>query len=619
MKRHYYKLAVAAICSALLFSCQWEEYDETKGQTEDNSAATIEIIASEDLAFPPAGGEGTITLSSGSGVTVSSNKDWCHAALSGNVIAVSADKNTSKQSRYARVTVKAGDQSTYVTVQQFGEVFSGLEMTDFLAPCEGSSVTLAFHSNMDVKLSSDQNWVTFNKDDIEETVEILVAANTDPSVRFANIGFTSGTVSGSAVVTQAPPVAKTELWTFALTDGMFDFPDQVDQITATPGDGVVKYAFTVVGKDEVEGDIDGWIEDSFMASLVDDLLVKDAESLISSEITQEFRNLASTVYAVAVGFDADGYLTGQYAYSEIAIPDRGPVKALVEGWDVSVASEFDLPVQKNTFTITPKSGYESVKYIATAVEKSKVSDVEDYAFTTFAMSTREDLLAKVEAGEIANFDAGLSTGASDVVLNLPGGDYYVVVVAFSDNKFYTGDYSVVELSIDDELRKNWLGDWTLTNDAGDSYKMTFAEKDTPIVDTLSMYCNGLYTGTGSLLKSMTWMDVVYNDDGTLSLYGQKHPEKQAKYSSTYGEVYPCLFGFYVNTSDSKTYYTTSEWYYLLTLEFESANKVVIKEIAKSGDYEYKQMAVRLWRVDTSSYMYFTSQKTITFAGLTLTK
>ena len=151
-----------------------------------------------------------------------------------------------------------------------------------------------------------------------------------------------------------------------------------------------------------------------------------------------------------------------------SVPDRGPVKTLVDGWDiVHTGGTFEQPNQTDVFTVTPKAGYEDVKYIATVVKKENTPSVEDFAFTTFAMETREEILAKVASGELPNFDAGLSTGTTTLTAENMVGDVYVVVVAFGDNQFYTGEYQFTEIAVPDitPAYYKWLGEYPDLNKA----------------------------------------------------------------------------------------------------------------------------------------------------------
>ena len=291
----------------------------------------------------------------------------------------------------------------------------------------------------------------------------------------------------------------------------------------------------------------------------------------------------------------------------------------MDGWEISHdGGTFVAPDQVDVFTITPKAGYEDVKYIATVVSKELVTDLEDYAFTTFAMAEREAILAKVASGELPSFDAGLSTGTTELSCKNLTGEVYVFVVAFSDNQFYTGDYSYEEFAISDAKRSFWIGTWTLTNTAGDSYTCIIKEKDDDS-GYLTMSCNGLYTGTGAKLMAMNWVDLRYNEDGTLTLFGQEHKEMEVDYNATYGDIYPGLYGYFKR--DGKTYYRTAVPYDIFDLTFGEAGTAVIGKIHPVPDDTilFDSIAMRYWSSVKAARFSFTSNKTITLDGLKLTK
>ena len=158
----------------------------------------------------------------------------------------------------------------------------------------------------------------------------------------------------------------------------------------------------------------------------------------------------------------------------------------------------------------------------------------------------------------------------------------------------------------------------MTNTAGDSYTCIIKEKDDDS-GYLTMSCNGLYTGTGAKLMAMNWVDLRYNEDGTLTLFGQEHKEMEVDYNATYGNVYPGLYGYF--TRDGKVYYRTAVPYDIFDLTFGEAGTAVIGKIHPVPDDTilFESIAMRYWSSVKGSRFYFTSNKTITLDGLKLTK
>ncbi len=593
-----------------------------KPEQETTAKKALKVLSSE-VIIGVEGGEGSILVEADDAVTATSERSWCQVTVDGKSIKVSVpEPNKSRMSRYSRIIIKAGSDESHVTVQQYGEVFKGLDMEDVSVGPEGATFRYAYMANMHVQVTSDQPWVHVEEDENEAGVmRVIVDANTGFGYRFATVSYTAGSNTGSARVTQGAAYGAVSGWTVENTEGRFVFPDQIDIIAITPSSDLAAapYFWDVVDPSEFAGvtDVAGKIKEQAEALMAQALAGE--VTFTKGSASKEFSNLPSTAKATIIVFDDQNYPTGQYAVIDVSVPDRGPKKQLVDGWEISHdGGTFVAPDQVDVFTITPKAGYEDVKYIATAVSKELVTDIEDYAFTTFAMAERETILAKVDSGELPSFDAGLSTGTTELSCKNLTGEVYVFVVAFSDNQFYTGDYSYDEFSISDAKRSFWIGTWTLTNTAGDSYTCIIKEKDDDS-GYLTMSCNGLYTGTGAKLMAMNWVDLRYNEDGTLTLFGQEHKEMEVEYNATYGNVYPGLYGYFKR--DGKTYFRTAVPYDIFDLTFGEAGTAVIGKIHPVPDDTilFESIAMRYWSSVKAARFSFTSNKTITLEGLKLTK
>ena len=614
MKKYIYLIFAALSALLLLSACRREQPVEVK-------KPALKVVSS-NVVFGVEGGEGTIVVEADGTVSVTSERPWVQTSVNGNTITVTVSElNPSPQSRYSRLTIQAGSEKTYVTVHQFGEIFDGMKMEDVTVASAGTTMRYGFKANMSVDVTADQPWVHCEMDEENEGVLVVTVDKHEGfGTRFANVSFTAGTHSGSMKITQEPTYGAVSGWTVEDTDGRFVFPDQIDVIEVTPPADMATtpYYWGVLDPSELAGkDIPAFIRE--LAASTKEAVDAGQITLCKGADSDELQNLPSTAKAIIIVFDDQNYPTGQYAVIDVAVPDRGPKKQLVDGWEITHdGGTFVAPDQVDVFTITPKAGYEDVKYIATAVSKELVADLEDYAFTTFAMAEREAILAKVESGELPSFDAGLSTGTTELSCKNLTGEVYVFVVAFSDNQFYTGDYSYEEFAISDAKRSFWIGTWTLTNTAGDSYTCIIKEKDDDS-GYLTMSCNGLYTGTGAKLVAMNWVDLRYNDDGTLTLFGQEHKEMEVDYNATYGNVYPGLYGYF--TRDGKVYYRTAVPYDIFTLTFGEAGTAVIGTIHAVPDDTilFESIAMRYWSSVKGARFGFTSNKTITLEGLKLTK
>ena len=471
MKKYIYPIFAALSALLLLSACQEEKEVVVK--------KPVLKVVSSDVIFGVEGGQGTIVVEADAAVSVTSERPWVQTSVSGNTITVTVSElNPSPQSRYSRLTITAGSDKTYVTVHQFGEVFDGMKMSDVTVANTGTTMRYAFKANMTVNVTADQPWVHCEMDEENEGILIVTVDKHEGfGTRFATVSFTAGTHSGSMKITQEPTYGEIAGWKVEDTDGRFVFPDQIDVIKVTPPADMasVPYYWGVMDPGELVGkNIPAFIRE--LATSTKEAADAGQITLCKGSDSDELQNLPSTAKAVIILFDDQNYSTGQYALVDFSVPDRGPVKTLVDGWDiVHTGGTFEQPNQTDVFTVTPKAGYEDVKYIATVVKKENTPSVEDFAFTTFAMETREEILAKVASGELPNFDAGLSTGTTTLTAENMVGDVYVVVVAFGDNQFYTGEYQFTEIAVPDitPAYYKWLGEWSVPRgDGADTWIVT---------------------------------------------------------------------------------------------------------------------------------------------------
>ena len=471
MKKYIYLIFAALSALLLLSACQEEKEVVVK--------KPVLKVVSSDVIFGVEGGQGTIVVEADAAVSVTSERPWVQTSVSGNTITVTVSElNPSPQSRYSRLTITAGSDKTYVTVHQFGEVFDGMKMSDVTVANTGTTMRYAFKANMTVNVTADQPWVHCEMDEENEGILIVTVDKHEGfGTRFATVSFTAGTHSGSMKITQEPTYGEIAGWKVEDTDGRFVFPDQIDVIKVTPPADMasVPYYWGVMDPGELVGkNIPAFIRE--LATSTKEAADAGQITLCKGSDSDELQNLPSTAKAVIILFDDQNYSTGQYALVDFSVPDRGPVKTLVDGWDiVHTGGTFEQPTQTDVFTVTPKAGYEDVKYIATVVKKENTPSVEDFAFTTFAMDTREEILAKVASGELPNFDAGLSTGTTTLTAENMAGDVYVVVVAFGDNQFYTGEYQFAEIALPDitPAYYKWLGEWSVPRgDGADTWIVT---------------------------------------------------------------------------------------------------------------------------------------------------
>ena len=546
MKRLINIVLLSTLALLAAVSCRKENEQAIEWRTE------LQAVKS-NLVFFPGGGTETLEVNL-SNVSVTADKSWCAASVSGNVITVTVPANEGKQSRYAKLTISAGSESITAAVIQYGEVFAGLELVDMEVPKEGATFAYPYTTNLDVDVKADKDWVHIAFDDEDPIVTVTVDPNTGFGYRFATVTYKAGSNSGTAQVVQEPTYGTVTGWTVEDVDGRYVFPDQIDEIKVTPSSEMAStpYYWAVKDPNEFVGkDVPATVK-----ALAEQLMAAaNAGEVTFSKGTasEECKNLPSTATAVIICFDGQNYPTGQYALVDVAVPDRGPKKQLVDGWDVEhTDSTWVYPNQTDVYTVTPKAGYEDVKYVASVVKKESVTNVEDYAFTTFAMEAREAILAKVASGELASFEEGLSSGETTLTVENMAGEVYVVVVAFGEDQFYTGDYTAVPITATDlkPLMYNWVGKWSVSRknsnyDMVDTWDISVKETDA----TLRIIGIEGFT-------DITRYDVeaTVDEDGCLLIKTQytgsfEDPDR--------GHMDVLLSGQYDDTEAGKTYYTSS--------------------------------------------------------------
>lgn len=322
MKKIVYLIATALVLMTV--SCKKEQtplYQEPEKLT----------LVSYELEYFPEASEGKVVVNTTDALTATSNRDWCVASVAGNTVNIRVTDNASKQNRYARLALKAGDASLDVTVIQYGEVLAGLgTLSDITSPVEGNVITIPVKLNVSVTFDTDADWI---HPELEENqIVVKVDPNPNPETRLATVNYQAGSSVGSFDVTQYPELIKPESW--VITEGTPTYVYPKFSTTASLSAGVEDmYVIRLISKSTVEGDIDDWIFDTFAVGVRNEILAK-----VEAAPETAFKDYLTTgtdavtfddikpgdFYVVALGFGENSYVSGRYQYKAVTVDDIRP-------------------------------------------------------------------------------------------------------------------------------------------------------------------------------------------------------------------------------------------------------------------------------------------------------
>lgn len=315
MKKLAYILS-AALAFAALSACDKGEGDVLSFGNKDLS------IVEANLLFGPDGGSNTITVESTSNVTATSEASWASVAVNGKSIVVTAPAYSSNETRYSKITIKAGDESTSVTVQQMGVLVKGFNPSDINAASKETVVDYTYTSNVTMTATADVDWITpsiikATAADEPDTLRIKLAENPTVDVRTGVVSYAAGAYNGTINVTQSGAMVQNPNWTITY-EGVtkVDGHSRDDFQVAVGSEDTGKYAFTVLPASQYTAS--GKEMDDFIATVVAPTLT--SATLYSDTQHFYYPKFENDKYiAFAVGLDDKGLTSGYYQTLEFTI------------------------------------------------------------------------------------------------------------------------------------------------------------------------------------------------------------------------------------------------------------------------------------------------------------
>ncbi len=330
MKKIFY-LLTAVLAIAAFSAC-----DDGEGDMVSFGNKDLKVVEA-NLLFGPEGGTNTITVESSSPVTATSVSSWAGVSVNGSTVSVTVPAWSSNESRYAKITLRAGDESTDVTVQQSGILVKDFNPSDISAAGKSCSYDFPFVSNAEMTAVSNVDWITpsvvkgvgTNVD----TLRIALAANGTIDPRGGIVTYKAGAYTGDINVSQAGAMVRNDNWTITY-EGVAKVEDKSrdDVLVTVGGEDTGMYSLTVVPA--------SLYRDSGLS--VDDFVVTTiAPMVVNDEMATETRHYYFPKFengdyiAYAVGFNDQKLTSGWYQYLEFTIDrEKTPYEKWLGTWSV---------------------------------------------------------------------------------------------------------------------------------------------------------------------------------------------------------------------------------------------------------------------------------------------
>lgn len=133
-------------------------------------------------------------------IEVTSDAEWLKGSVSEGVLTISADRNTKLQGRTGVITIKVGDLTDEITVNQGPLTFPLIKVTKISQNDDAKTYTYEFPSDVEVTFTSDVAWL--HGSFANETVTVTVDANNEGHIRSGKLSYSLEGAEGSITVEQ---------------------------------------------------------------------------------------------------------------------------------------------------------------------------------------------------------------------------------------------------------------------------------------------------------------------------------------------------------------------------------------------------------------------------------
>lgn len=182
-----------ALATTALFSCSDDD-------NNSNTTADGVQIVTRPSEIAPAGGESAIEVNKPVASVYATNA-WLNVTADGNTVKLSADANSSVESRHSNVVIKASENdSTVVSVSQLGLVFHYEDGNVSMGNNGGKFAKFVKH-NEPMEIERMPEWASATVDG--DSIRVDVSANTSGNARGGYVVFKSSAMKDSILISQA--------------------------------------------------------------------------------------------------------------------------------------------------------------------------------------------------------------------------------------------------------------------------------------------------------------------------------------------------------------------------------------------------------------------------------
>lgn len=430
MKKLAY-LFTAALAVAALSAC-----DNGEGEYLSYGNKDLAVVEA-NLLFGPEGGSNTITVESTNAVTAASEASWASVSVNGKSIVVTAPAYSSNETRYAKITIKAGNESTFVVAQQMGVMVKGFNPSDINAASKAESFDFTFVSNTAMTATADVDWITpsvikATAADEPDTLRISLLENPTVDVRTGVVSYAAGSYNGTINVTQSGAMIQNPNWTITY-EGVtkVDGHSRDDLQVAVGSEDTGKYAFTVLPASQYTAS--GKEMDDFIATVV-------APALTSA-----------TLYSDTQHFYYPKFENGKYIAFAVGLDDKGLTSGYYQTLEFTISREkTNFEKFLGTWTVARGDGATD-EWVVTEIEED--ASVKITGICGASVSWLGNFLADSDIGAVATYDPatgqftiqnGQIIGSWDVGGNYGMCNYTLLGHAIIDGENYriTGTYAI---------------------------------------------------------------------------------------------------------------------------------------------------------------------------------